>query len=337
VKENVGRVNLPIAIFAIALSLLLFMIVLPERLSKRLRPISISLTVEGLDAKHLYVAKQPSSVKVWAEVTDEEYKSFSAEATAVAELYGAQAGSHMYPVSLSPRGLRNIVRDGIPQASFNLEALKTREIPVIVTSSGKLSDPTEIVDRMKPDPNRATIDGPADQVAKVVNARAILRLDMLDPHSNQQLVSLDPVDIHDNVVDQVDIHPAQVVISPQFSLAPQQKQAFVEADFGGSQVPSGYEVKNYSIDPTRITASGSSEALSRIAKVSTLPIDLSKMTVTQTITVQLKPVRNDVRLSPTSVQVTIIVEPVTLKGLSPGAGRANTTGVVKPAGSSTGL
>jgi YbbR domain-containing protein len=242
----------------------------------------------------------------------------------------------MYPVSLSPRGLRGILRDTNLQAEFTIEALKSREVPVIVSTSGKLIDPTEIVDNMKPDPKKATIDGPADNVARVVSARATLRLDMLDPHAGQQQVNLDPVDKDDRVVENVDIHPSQVIVTPQFSLAPQHKQVFVEALFTDAQVPEGYAVKSYSIDPSRVTASGSGQALLHIAKVSTEKIDLSKMTTTQTLTVPLKTVSNDITITPSTVQITIIIEPIALKGLSP---KSSPTGssTSKPGGTSPGL
>jgi len=334
-KDNVARVNIPIAIASLAISIMIFWMVLPERLSKRLRPIRVALSVEGLDAKHFYIAKQPASIVVRAEVTDEEYKAFSAEATAMAELYGAEAGMHLYPVSISPRGLRNIVTSGPPEAQFTLEALKSREVPVIIARSGTLIDPTEIVDSVKPDPKKATIDGPADDVAKVVCARATLRLDMLDGHSTQQLVQLEPVDSHNQVVNNVEVHPLQEVVTLQFSLTPQQKQVFVEALFADGQVPAGYVVKSYSVEPSHVFASGSSQSLSKIAKVSTEKIDISKMTYTQTVTAQLNRVADDVVLSPNVVQITIVIEPVTLKGLSPGSSPASPTGATKAGGSSS--
>jgi len=304
------------AILSLMMSVLLYFLVLPTWMSKRSHKIPVRLTIDlrTFPSKQFYIDKQPSTISVAANITDQEYDQWTGTAYAEADLSNAQAGVHDYPVSLYPPKFRNQVDDANPQATFTLEAVKTRDVPVSVISSGKLNDPSEIVDSLKPEARKVTIEGPASDVGQVVSARATMRLDMLDPHAIQAVpLTLEPIDVNDQVIDRVDVHPAHVMVTAKFSMAPQQKQVFVRADFGVGILPSGFAVKGYSVLPQVVTASGTSEVLSRIAKVGTEIIDISKLTATQTISVPLKRVPG-VTFTPNVVQVNIVVEAAGVTG-----------------------
>ncbi len=341
-KQNLAKVNIPIAIASLAISVMLYFVVLPSWMSRRIRPFTVNLTSVpyGFDSKHFYIDQQPTSIRVHVNVSDQEYAALNESATAEANLSAATPGTRQYPVSLYPDKFRKLVEEADPQATYTLEAVKSRDVPVIVTSVGKLNDPLETLDNMKADTRKATIDGPTSATAAVVHARAILHLDMLDPHSTLQMqVALEPVDASDRVVPNVEIHPAQVMITPKFSVTQQQNQEIEDDIFGDAQVPSGLSVKSYSVLPTHVTASGTSLALSKLAKVSTESIDFSYLTETKTITIALKSAGPDITFSPSSVQVTIIIGPVVLKGLSsqpPQTPPANSTGSAKTSGPPTG-
>lgn len=317
-KQPSGPVNVPIAVASLGISMMLFVIVLPTWMSKRERPFTIALkgVPYGFDTTHMYIDKQPASIKVRANVTDKEYEDYNEAATAEADLTNAEPGTKQYPVSIYPDKFRKLIKD-IPMATYTLEKIQPRDVAVMVNRTGKMKDPNLIVDKLKPDTDKVTIEGPSSAVSRVVSARATLKLDLLDAKTNQQLVALEPVDIQGRVVDRVEIHPAQVIVTPSFSQAPQQKQVFVLATFDDNELPPGYIVKNYFVDPKRVIATGSSFDLSRLASVTTEKIDVSKLTASQTLVVPLKMAGTGLSFSPSSVRVTIIVEQMSLKSLSP--------------------
>ena len=323
-KPTRGPVDVTIAFISLVLSIVLFMVIIPTWMSRRSRPIKIPLTYERdtLPA-HFYIDKQPTSVTIKATLSDSEYENFLQTGKAVANLTSAEPGEKSYPVSLEPPQLRKYVENQNIQAAFTLEASVRKDVRVFVTSSGKFSDPTEFVDNMVADTKKVSIEGPAVDIARVTGVRATLRLDMLQGTGPQQIsVPLEAVDKDDHVVENVDIRPSQVMVTPQFSLAPQQKQEFVDVTFGPGKVPDGYEVKSYSVEPTHVTVSGSSQSLARIGKVTTTMIDITGLTQTQTFTVGLRPVGPksipaDLKFSPSTVQVTVVVGQQRLKGLNP--------------------
>jgi len=319
-KSTPGAINVPIAIFSLTVSIMLWAIVMPNSMSRSRRYFDLQLTKTpyGYDAKRFFIAKQKPTIRVHATISEAEYKNYVDSASAEADLSNAKAGTNMYPVSLYPPAFRKIVEEQNPQAEFTLEAVTSRDVPVTVITGGKLTDPTQIVDTMIPDTKKVSIEGPTSAVKRVVSARATLRLDTLVGTGSQAVpVTLDPVDAQEQVVDQVDIHPDRVMVTPQFSIAPQTKQAFVDVTFSGGQVPAGFVVKGYTVEPSHVTVSGSSQSLARIAKVSTEPIDLSQLIQTQTVAVKLRATAKDVSLIPKTVRVTIVIGQQSLSGLNP--------------------
>jgi YbbR domain-containing protein len=313
-------VNVPIAIASLATAMLLFMIAMPGwMITKQSRDFYVTLDYNhDTLPPHFFVVKQPATIHVKATVSDAEYQDYTKTAKAWANLSTAKPGEKSYPVSLEPAVFYHAVDDLNLQATFNLEKARPREVPVFATSSGKLSDPSVIVDKLVSDTNKAHIEGRAADMAKVDHVRATLRLDTLSITPNQQISApLDPVDENEHVVENVSVSPAVVFVTPEFSLAPQTKQVFVDVAFGTGRVPPGFEVKTYSVDPTHVTASGSSKSLAGIARVATETIDVTGMTQTQTFNVRLRSPGSDVKLNPSTVEVTIVVAPVSVKSLNP--------------------
>ncbi len=320
-----GPVNIWIAIVSLITSMLLFMIALPGWMAKPVRSLRVPLTYDSLPAD-FYVVKAPDYITVQVAADQAEFQSISDKPKATANLSDAQPGAHIYSVSLQPPGLVRAAVTTNLQANFTLEKSKPKSnIPVFVVTSGKLSNPTLVVDKLVSDTRTVTIEGRARDMAQVDHVRATYHLDSAEGASGQPQGSpLDAVDSRDQVVPGVNVKPASVLIRAQLVLAPQTKQAFVDIQFAKSQIPSGYVVKNYSSDPTYVTVSGSSMALSRIARVSTDSIDLSATTQTQTFNIRLKPIDN-VKIDPPMVQVTVEMEPISLKGLN-GQTSPNSTG-----------
>jgi YbbR domain-containing protein len=113
------------------------------------------------------------------------------------------------------------------------------------------------------------------------------------------------------------VHPTQVSVTTKFSVAPEEKILFVQAVFDNAKLPVGFTIKDYSVQPQTVTATGSSASLGKLSSVKTEKIDLSKLTGSQTLIVPLKSLGGNVRLRPSSVGVTVNLQPITLNSLSP--------------------
>ncbi len=315
-----GRVNLPIAFASVTASVLLWWALLPGRLSSQRRPFVLTLALDkptDFDS-HFYIDSQQQTVVVHATMDDEDYKVLRESGRAEVNLLQPTLGAFKYPVSIYPDELRKLVEEPIVQASITLEQIVPKDVPVTVVTSGKLSDPTEVVNAYPPDEKTVRVEGPKSEVQKVVFAQGTLNLGSLTvPSADKVQVALDPVDERNQIVPKVEVRPEQILVTPQFSIAPQQKEVPVLADFGHSTAAPGYTVKSYSIDPQFVTISGSSESLARTAKATTQQIDVSRLTQTQTFKVGLQPLRSDVKISPATVSVTVVIQKQALKDLNP--------------------
>lgn len=316
-KQPAASVNIFIAVASLIASILLFMISMPEWMTKHARPFSVPLTCDlnSLPA-HFYIVSAPERIQVEATADSTEYQSFHDTAKAVVYLGEAQPGTKAYAVSLEPQAFRNAAVNTNITARITLEETKPKKVPVFVVSSGKLSNPTLVVDKLVSGTTYAIIEGRAKPMSEVDHVRATYRLDTAEGSSGQPEVAyLDPVNAKDEVVPGIVVTPDDVLIKAQLSLAPQSKQAFVDVLFAPGQVASGYAVKNYEANPTSVAVSGTSMSLARIARVATQAINVSGLKQTQTFMVRLKPIEK-VKIEPDTVQVTVYVEPINLKGLN---------------------
>ncbi len=297
---------------------MLWMVVLPQQLSKRIRGFNIKLERPyPFNDKKFFIVKKPESIIVHAMVTEQEYKDLIGTVTAEVDLSEASSGTHSYPVSISPSRFQKLVREGIPTAVYTLEPVIQTKVPVVVTSTGKLSDQSLLLDDLKFATREVEVNGPKSAVSAVSRAQATLRLDMVDVKAPQSMdVSLEPFDSDNHIVANVDIRPAQVTITPKLSPSPKNQTVFVEAKFVG-KVPDGYIVKNYTVEPDRVLVSGPSRLVTGMTKVFTEPIDVSQLTSTQTLTVLLQTPPEQTSYDAKEVKVTIYIEPVSIKNLNP--------------------
>ncbi|MDR3689657.1 MAG: CdaR family protein [Fimbriimonas sp.] len=315
------RVNVPFALASLAISLMLWYVVLPQHLLTGPRPFTLKVFPMGLPPG-LHASKLPNVIVVRAKVSDQEYNLLMQNESVRAEvdLTNAQVGTSPYKVSIYPLQLRQLIKDPVPPASVTVEPIATHKIAITVVNTGALSDSSLYLDDIELDDKQVTIDGPESEVDKVVRAQATLQLDKIDPHNPQKIeVPIDLLDAQNHVVTSLEPHPVSVVIKPKISPAPATKLVFVKPSFIG-HAPEGYEVTGYTVNPDRINATGPSRVLRDLAKLSTGPIDISQLINSQTLTapVLLPPGVREVDTK--EVQVTIDIQPISVKGLNVPAG-----------------
>ena len=314
-----GSVNLPIALASLAISLILWVVVLPEHLSNATRPLTIPLTSHGLPPEFC-VDKMPNSIVVRAKVSDQEYNDLIIEKDLHAEvdLSDPKTGNNPYrSISVYPPRLQQLVKEIDSPVMVSIEKSKKQDFPVTATSTGRISDPNLHLDDLELETKRVEIDGPESEVNKVVSVQATLQLDMVDPHAPQPTEAiLEPFDAENHLVANLEMHPEKVFILPKLAPSPQNKIVFIDPRFIG-RVPDGYVVKGYSINPDRITASGPNLILKGVAKLSTGPIDISQLTSTQTLTAPILVPPGLTVGDAKEVQVTITIQPIMVKSLNP--------------------
>jgi YbbR domain-containing protein len=309
-KQPSNPVNIPIAIASLMISMLLFIIALPGWMNTK--PIhsfhvEFSIDKETLPL-HFYVKDKPDTIIIHAPADQAEYNNWTQTAKAMANVDSAEPGVKSYPVSLTPLDFRKAVGDTNVFAKIEFEKVTPKhDVPIETVSTGKLANPTLIVDRLVVKTQDATIEGPGKAMSLVDHLRANYRLNTDEGATGQpQSVYLEPVDKNGQVVPDIKVSPDVVLVRAELSLAPETKLAYVQVLFGKSLVPAGYFVKSYSSNPPNVTVSGSSLALSKISKVVADTIDLTGMTETKKLRVKLKPIPL-VKISPETVQVTVEV------------------------------
>jgi len=316
--EKTRGVNVPIALASLVLSFLLWFVVFPAHLSRRTQKFVLELRYIGLNQHELHLSKIPRQISVNAKVSNDEYNAIIAKGPyAEIDLSNAKPGSNsISTVSIYPSELQQKVSE-ISKVDVSLERMRKNEVLVTTATIGKLSDPSLIVDDVVSETKRVWVEGPESLVGRVSFAVANLKLDMVDPHSNDPVeVILEPFDASNHLVGDVELHPSKVLVMPKLLQSPQSKQVFVDAQFVG-KVPEGYVVQAYNVEPDRVTAIGPSRFLKRINKVVTEPIDVSQLTGTQTLTAKVQAPVGISGLDNKEVKVTITITPAVVKGLNP--------------------
>ena len=317
-SQKPSRFNVPIALASLIISLLLWFVLLPQHLTTGKWKFNIPLHQTGLNSE-FSVVDAPPSIVVTALVSEDEYKRIiDHKPYAEVDLSLAKQGKNVIsPISIYPPELQQKVSEGGKSVTVTLEHLGKNDAIVIATPTGKLSDPSLILDELEVETKHVSIEGLDSDIARVNKVVATVGLDMIDPHAPQPVeVILNAFDASDHLVPNVTIHPAKVFVKPKLALSPQTKQVFVQAEFLG-KVPDGFVVQSYSVEPDRITASGPSRILKGITKLATEPIDVSQLTGTQTLTAPIQVPAGLSGVDTREVKVTITIQPATVKGLSP--------------------
>lgn len=217
------------------------------------------------------------------------------------------SGSTFVPVTVEPTDDRIRILEFQPTTvRVELDPLTSKAVPIKVD----LGQPPTGLEIGTPEVSDAqtTVSGPQSLVDRVVSAaaRVTIQPSGLDVDQDVPLIALDALG---NAVSPVDLSPGSVHVKIRVGSAAESKTLPVNAVVAGTPA-SGFAVGDVSIDPVAVTVQGEADALAALAKVDTAPVDVGGATSDVTATVDLV-LPNDVEsLGPTSVTVTVAIEPV---------------------------
>lgn len=278
---------------SLLISLLLWIQLVPYFEPNKEREFDVDLLLENRP-ENLIVMSAPEKFRIVASGTVEQIDNLdTTQVIAVVDLEGARAGDGSFLVSiqgppnssLSFIGRRNRVE-------IILEPVVTSEkqidlLPSGVTSANYIYDGASIV------PESVTIRGPEMYVPRVASARVVLDLSRVRPG---EVFSL-PVELLDDQgrpVAYVTSDPSSVTVNPAVGIADARKRVLIQPNWQG-QLAFGYEVADYTIEPTQVQITGASEEVAKVRTIQTEPIDLSNLNESRTFRVRLI-VPADIRL-----------------------------------------
>lgn len=156
-------------------------------------------------------------------------------------------------------------------------------------------------------PATVTVSGP-DTVLANIQAEAIVDLSSI----RTSLAISEPVKLvnANGPTSEVTVTPSLVSVAVAIASENTEAELPVRPTFSGSgQPPSGYEVTGIQVEPLTVIATGPASVVTLLSSIATQPIDLSHVTSSETVNVQLVTPAGT-SLSTGSVSVVITIAPV---------------------------
>lgn len=271
--------NVPLALAAISLSLLLWLGIYPQSLpEQQTQQISAKLSYQGLGPE-LVVTEAPKQITLLARGPTSRLREIDPEQLeAVASFdVNAKPGRIRTMVTIVPPRYKDLF-PYTEYATFTIERVVTRKLPVEVETLGQIQDPLLALDIALPEPQTVTASGPESIIKDLTRAR--VRFDLSEitvARKDAQNVGVEPVASDNTVPDNVDVDPKVVRVTPVISSSRQQKSVSVTAQLSGGP-PVGYIMASYEVTPQLLTIRGTSRAIAGVTQLTTEPINLNGLT-----------------------------------------------------------
>jgi len=305
------KVNGSVLVASIFVSCTLWFVVSAQ--NRATNYVQLEVRLEGLDRDKFFVVNSPRTMSVTVRGNPSLVRSIVDEnANAVVQLDNPTMGTTAYPVRVLPERLQQLLVDPDPKVSIELEAIESREVPVTVETSGKLTDDRYVLEDLLVSPSKVMVKGPKSQLDENLRVLATINLDTVAANRaipypvNLQIQSGSGANAQYAIAS-----PGSVNVTPTFAPAPIEFPAFVSLDFARVRAAEGFEIVGYKINPEQVTVYGTSLNVARVGTVKTAPLMASQIRSTQTLEIPLLPPRG-VNVRPRQVQVTIEVKPKSL-------------------------
>jgi YbbR domain-containing protein len=303
--------SVPLAIAALFLSIMLWLGNYPQNIpDQQIRPLRAKLSYQGLP-EDLVITEMPETVSITARGSSERLKQIDpAELEAVASFDSTtQPGKRRVVVTIVPPKYKEFFQDR-DYATFTIERIATRKLPVEVETVGKLKDPLLALDDTLQDPAMITASGPESVIKNLAKARALLDLSEISwANKDAQYVGIEPVLANNTVPENVTLDPKVVKVTPLVSSSTQQKTIGLSAQLTGGP-PAGYMMAGYEIAPPLVTIRGTSRAIAGITSISTEPINLNGVTKSAEYEVNLQVPQGIAVTGSRKVRVKVMINPV---------------------------
>lgn len=249
---------------------------------------------------------------------------------AYVDLSEVSEGSNQVPVKVELPGEVYFSRIEPKNVEVLVNEREGSDMDVDVVTSGTLPEGITIED-MSVSPKSVFVTGDADALENVSKVGVEVDLSTIYD-DNEAEADVVFYDVSGNALDDsaLEALPGTVTLKIKVSKTDIEKTVPIQADLVG-QLPSGVQIDSIDISPSTVTVSGAPEKLADVNAVATEAIDVSKITQTTQLTVDLD---SDLLSKPTSVTVTLNVStqesgsgtqsyvkvlPVTLSGAGAGS------------------
>jgi len=309
VNDHQGRVNIPILIASLLLSLMLWAVVFAQNTPADQQRIDVRLEPGALDPnRYAVVGELPKSIAVLVTGSKQRIQELrESREVATLDLSASREGRNPYPVAL-PARVRDAAADPDPQILVELEPVRRLAFNARVETTGQLRDRNYLLDELLREPKQVTLSGASTLISAVTDVRATLQLGTVDPEQGDPInVRVWAYDRDGRRLEDLRIEPPYVQVTPILRAAPQEKPVFVLARITGKPAP-GYVSAAYAVEPDQVVVSGEALILAGFSKVETEPIDITGLTADRPFLVSLK-VPRGLKVRPRQVRVRVIIKP----------------------------
>ncbi|MEZ0327150.1 MAG: YbbR-like domain-containing protein [Fimbriimonas sp.] len=284
------KLNWPLAIASLVMSLLIWTWVYLQNLNMDTRTFGARVVVERLPEK-MVITKMPATLEVRASGSKTKLAQIDpAQIQAVVSLTNATPGRRSYKVTLYPVHYQEFFADQTYTVPIEIEPIATRKMTVEAETVGQLSDPAIVLDEIMIDPETVTVTGPKSVVEQLAKARARFDLSPIGLTTNSAQSPGVELLLPNGTVPRdvkLEVEPMLVTMQALINAAPQQKLVFINPNIQGSP-PEGFMSAGYELIPNQVTLRGPSRIVAAVTQIMTDPVSLSGVKETRDFTVNLR-------------------------------------------------
>lgn len=272
--------NLPSFFTALALAVTVWIIAVTasDPTQDRQYPNAIPIEVVGQDVSLVLTSDIPNSESVTINAPQSVWNDLLSQQSpvqAIVDISGLGAGTHIVDVQVQVAARPVQVVTYSPRTvSVTLENLVSRKLPINLVTQGEPAVGFQ-VGTPKLDFEEATINGPASQVNRVSEIRAVLNINQSYENISRTL-NLVALDSNENTIQEISLSPDQVNVDLVINQRYGYRNVIVSVQVEG-QVANGYRMTNISVFPLAVTVfSADPQTVNDLpGYVLTVPLNLS--------------------------------------------------------------
>jgi YbbR domain-containing protein len=272
--------NLPSLLTALALAVTVWIVAVTaaDPTEDRQYPKVIPIEIVGQDLALVITSDLPNSETITLNAPQSVWDALLSQQSpvrAIVDISGLGAGTHIVDVQVQVTERPVQVVNYVPRTvSITLENLMSRKLPVNLVTQG---DPAVGFQAGIPkmDFEESTITGPASQVNRVAEIRAILNINQAY-ESISRTLNLVALDANENAIQEVTLSPDRITVEQEINQRYGYRNVIVSVQVEG-QVANGYRMTNISVFPLAVTVfSADPQIVNDLpGYVQTVPLDLS--------------------------------------------------------------
>lgn len=257
-------------VLSLVAAVVLWIFVMNEQNPLAERVVSLPVTIQNLDSDRQIVVNSISNVQVKIRAPRLQLAEFNdSELKASIDLKGLGIGTHEVSVKILPPQGIDIVEVSNPRVEVALDDLITQQVHVVVGTEGTIGKDVQ-VKSLKAIPSFILATGPASEIGNIKEAKVTVNLNEVTDSFKTEATPI--LANRDKLSSFWRLNPSRVVV--EVEIKPKESK-IVEVNINTvGDVPSGYEIEKLEVVPEYIKIRGSSEELSRIDSIETVPFDL---------------------------------------------------------------